>query len=203
MITVCARANLRRGQPKLVRPIPMKPHNCIFDFPSHGCGRFEHPDDFNFGNARLVAYEGGSMAEPFFDHPILNSPYEYPRRHWELDEAGQPTQRVIEQRRSAKFITPIPKPKKRKATAQTGFVFDEGKSLRRNTDKALPASHTIEIMFNLSGGFSRRRHRQRTRYSDEGGRAGARHPACGTRRQGDQWLFPRRAVRGRHGRSAQ
>jgi hypothetical protein len=21
----------------------MKPHNCIFDFPSHGCGRFEHP----------------------------------------------------------------------------------------------------------------------------------------------------------------
>jgi hypothetical protein len=29
------------------------------------------------------------MSNPFFDHPILNSPYECPRRHWELDEAGQ------------------------------------------------------------------------------------------------------------------
>jgi len=39
------------------------------------------------------------MSNPFFDHPILNSPYVCPRRHWELDEAGQPTQRIIEQRR--------------------------------------------------------------------------------------------------------
>jgi type III restriction enzyme len=45
------------------------------------------------------------MSKPFFDRPILNSPYEYPRRHWELDEAGQPTQKIIENRRSAKFIT--------------------------------------------------------------------------------------------------
>ena len=36
------------------------------------------------------------MSNPFFDHPILNSPYEYPVRHWELDEAGQPTQKIIE-----------------------------------------------------------------------------------------------------------
>lgn len=70
------------------------------------------------------------MSNPFFDHPILNSPYEHPLRHWELDEAGQPTQRVIETRRSAKFVTPIPKPKKRKpAASQKGFVFDEGKGL--------------------------------------------------------------------------
>ena len=70
------------------------------------------------------------MSNPFFDHPILNSPYEYPHRHWELDEAGQPTQKVIEQRRGAKFVTPIPKPKKKKApSTQKGFVFDEGKGL--------------------------------------------------------------------------
>jgi type III restriction enzyme len=25
------------------------------------------------------------MSNPFFDHPILNSPYKYPQRHWELD----------------------------------------------------------------------------------------------------------------------
>jgi type III restriction enzyme len=36
------------------------------------------------------------MSDPFFDHPILNSPYEYPSRHWELDEGGQPTQKIIE-----------------------------------------------------------------------------------------------------------
>src|SRR5580704_19472602 len=72
------------------------------------------------------------MLNPFFDHPILNSPYEHPLRHWELDEAGQPTQKIIEPRRSAKFITPIPKPKKRKAAAQSGFVFDEGKGLSTN-----------------------------------------------------------------------
>ena len=71
------------------------------------------------------------MSNPFFDHPILNSPYECPRRHWELDNDGQPTQRIIPERRKAKFITPVPKPKKRKgsAAAQADLVFDEGKGL--------------------------------------------------------------------------
>ncbi|UQR64286.1 DEAD/DEAH box helicase family protein [Bradyrhizobium sp. C-145] len=69
------------------------------------------------------------MDNPFFDHPILNSPYAYPTRHWELDETGQPTQRIVESRRSAKFVTPIPKPKKRKPASQNGFVFDEGQGL--------------------------------------------------------------------------
>ncbi len=63
----------------------------------------------------------------FFDRPILNSPYAYPRRHWELDADGQPTGRVIEARREARFVTPIPRPKKHKrAKAQSDFVFDEG-----------------------------------------------------------------------------
>ena len=39
------------------------------------------------------------MSNPFFDHPILNSPYECPRRHWELDSQGQPTQRILENRK--------------------------------------------------------------------------------------------------------
>jgi hypothetical protein len=30
------------------------------------------------------------MSNPFFERPIVNSPYEYPRQHWELDETGQP-----------------------------------------------------------------------------------------------------------------
>jgi type III restriction enzyme len=53
------------------------------------------------------------MHHLFFEKPILNSPYRYPSQHWELDETGQPTQKIIAARRQAKFVTPIPKPKKR------------------------------------------------------------------------------------------
>lgn len=70
------------------------------------------------------------MSADFFSKPILNSPYAYPSRHWELDEQGQPTQKIIEIRRPAEFITPIPKPKKRKSSEkQSSIVFDEGKGL--------------------------------------------------------------------------
>ncbi len=70
------------------------------------------------------------MENPFFDKPIINNPYEYPNRHWELDESGQPTQKITETRRRAEFITPIPKPKKRKkSNGQKEIVFDEGKGL--------------------------------------------------------------------------
>jgi type III restriction enzyme len=71
-----------------------------------------------------------STGNPFFDRPILNSPYGYPARHWELDDQGQPTQNIVEHRRPAEFITPIPKPKKRKGSAtQTPLVFNEGLGL--------------------------------------------------------------------------
>ena len=65
------------------------------------------------------------MTELFFERPILNSPYERPSRHWELDETGQPTQKTIESRRQAEFITPIPKPRKRQGAGQQALVFDE------------------------------------------------------------------------------
>jgi len=81
------------------------------------------------------------MANPFFEHPILNSPYESPLRHWELDPDGQPTQKIIENRRRAEFITPIPKPKKRKGTQNLpGFVFDEGKGLSTREQQYDPTS---------------------------------------------------------------
>jgi len=88
------------------------------------------------------------MSNPFFDQPILNSPYEGPRRHWELDQSGQPTQRVIETRRRAEFITPIPKPKKRKgaaAQAQEEMLFDEGKGLSTKTQRYDPNPIINEI----------------------------------------------------------
>ena len=52
------------------------------------------------------------MPNPFFDHPVVNSPYLRPESHWELDPQGQPTQKTLEYRRSAEFVTPIPKPRK-------------------------------------------------------------------------------------------
>src|SRR5690348_13414929 len=83
-----------------------------------------------FGHCQRDLRSGGRVSNPFFDRPILNSPYGYPRRHWELDDAGQPTQKIIDARRAAKFITPIPRPKKHKKGGKKGvqkeLVFDEG-----------------------------------------------------------------------------
>jgi type III restriction enzyme len=84
------------------------------------------------------------MDNPFFTEPIRNSPYEYPREHWELDSLGQPTQRIIQGRRRAEFITPIPKPRKRKASAgQLGIVFDEGKGLSTEKQQYDPTTPVI------------------------------------------------------------
>ena len=86
------------------------------------------------------------MANPFFEHPILNSPYACPERHWELDKHGQPTQKIIENRRRAEFITPIPKPKKRKKSkSQETFVFDEGKGLSTKKQQYDPTSMINEV----------------------------------------------------------
>jgi len=43
------------------------------------------------------------MDNRFFERPILNSPYSYPLRYWELDDQGQPTQQIIENRRRTEF----------------------------------------------------------------------------------------------------
>ncbi len=83
----------------------------------------------------------------FFERPILNSPYEYPVRHWELDAEGQPTQQIIEKRRRAEFITPIPRPRKRKGQAeqQEQLIFDEGKGLSTQEQQYDPTSIINEL----------------------------------------------------------
>ncbi len=82
------------------------------------------------------------MSAAFFERPILNSPYGYPSRHWELDGQGQPTQKIAETRRRAEFITPIPKPRKRGASDQASLVFDEDKGL---STSAQQYAHTAII----------------------------------------------------------
>ncbi len=87
-----------------------------------------------------------AMSNPFFDHPILNSPYERPSQHWELDKSGQPTQKILATRRRAEFITPIPKPKKQKMTPrQEGFIFDEGEGLSNKAQQYDPTSIINEV----------------------------------------------------------
>jgi len=86
------------------------------------------------------------MNNRFFEQPVLNSPYEYPARHWELDDEGQPTQQIIESRRRAEFITPIPKPRKRKGSAkQLKLVFDEGKGLSSQEQQYDPTPMINEL----------------------------------------------------------
>ncbi len=88
------------------------------------------------------------MDNHFFERPVLNSPYAYPGRHWELDDKGQPTQRVLETRRESRHITPIPKPKKQKtAASQQEMVFDEGKGLSTEEQQYDPTPIINELRY--------------------------------------------------------
>lgn len=69
-----------------------------------------------------------ASSNPFFDQPILNSPYLYPSRHWELAPDGTPTQQVVEKRRDSSLLTPIPQSKRQKS-GQESLVFEEGLGL--------------------------------------------------------------------------
>lgn len=74
------------------------------------------------------------MSDQFFTQPILNSPYGYPARHWELDESGQPTQQIAEARRASSFITPIPKPR-RQAGQQATLALEEVDNLADDSQR--------------------------------------------------------------------
>ena len=86
------------------------------------------------------------MTDRFFESPVLNSPYEYPARHWELDDERQPTDRLLEQRRPASYITPVPRPRKQRGRAQQAtMVIDEGKGLSTEEQQYDPTS-TINVL---------------------------------------------------------
>ncbi len=100
------------------------------------------------GNRRRNDDDGAddaSSVDRFFERPILNSPYEYPSRHWELDEDGQPTHKILGYRRPTSFfVSPIPaskQPKARKGpkVEQVGMVLDEGKGLSTEKQEYLAA----------------------------------------------------------------
>jgi type III restriction enzyme len=84
--------------------------------------------------------------ESFFERPILNSPYLYPGRHWELDEEGQPTNRIVDNRRRCELITPVPKPqKRRRAPGQGELGLRDGDGLSTPDQEYEPTSNINEI----------------------------------------------------------
>ena len=84
--------------------------------------------------------------DSFFERPILNSPYGHPGRHWELDDDGQPTNRIVDSRRRSELITPVPKPQKRRRTPnQAGFVFDSGEGLSTEEQEYNPTPIINEV----------------------------------------------------------
>ncbi|MBF0391490.1 MAG: DEAD/DEAH box helicase family protein [Alphaproteobacteria bacterium] len=86
------------------------------------------------------------MASDFFERPILNSPYAYPDRHWELDADGQPTNQIASSRRRSALVTPVPKPKTRKQLKnQTEMVLDSGDGLSTSQQEYNPTPIINEI----------------------------------------------------------
>ena len=86
------------------------------------------------------------MVDQFFERPILNSPYAYPGRHWELDGDGQPTNKIIEARRRSDLITPVPKPRKRRRSRdQAQMVFEDDSGLTSDEQEYNPTPIINEI----------------------------------------------------------
>lgn len=89
------------------------------------------------------------MAATFYEQPILNSPYEEPKRHHALDGEGQPLDEPPrEGRRRSEFITPVPKPRKRKQKADArqgslGLQKDDGVSSEEQEYNPTPIINEI------------------------------------------------------------
>ena len=64
------------------------------------------------------------MVTPFYEQPILNSPYAAPTRHHALDAEGQPLDEPpLPRRRESKLLTPVPKAKKRGGGKQASLAL--------------------------------------------------------------------------------
>ncbi|TVS20980.1 MAG: restriction endonuclease, partial [Planctomycetaceae bacterium] len=87
------------------------------------------------------------MPDQFYEQPILNSPYGYPGRHWRL-EGGMPTDDIIERRRLAEYLTPIPKPKRQKA--QSELDFSDRKAVADDQERydPIPVINRVRLLVN-------------------------------------------------------
>ena len=79
------------------------------------------------------------MSDDFFRDPVLNSPYEPPTHHRELDEDRQPTTGRRAGRGPVSFVTPIPKPRKRGAGQGRLELAETTTAVREDDQKYEPA----------------------------------------------------------------
>lgn len=74
------------------------------------------------------------MSNRVIPNPIINSPFEEPRRHFQFDEEGI-TDQIVEQRRKSSYFVPIAQPKKQAKDKQltlsdwTADRIEENKSV--------------------------------------------------------------------------
>ena len=61
--------------------------------------------------------------QSFARDPILNSPYEYPGRHWDMDENNLPTQKINEFRRPSSLKSPIVANRRGSGNLNQGELF--------------------------------------------------------------------------------
>ena len=86
----------------------------------------------------------------FFEQPILNSPYNYPKKHWELDESGQPTQSIHDKRRPSSLVTPVPRARNRQRKSasdqgQLDMIMDTGDGLSSSAQEYNISGYINEI----------------------------------------------------------
>ena len=86
--------------------------------------------------------------------PILNSPYEYPARHWELDEHGQPTQQIIETPPPRRVHHADPEAEEAQGVGRAGAIGlrrGQGALDRRSSSTTPPRSSTRSAATSSSG----------------------------------------------------
>ena len=94
--------------------------------------------------------ETGEAGDAFFESPILNSPYEEPRRYWELDEGGRPTGNIIDGRRQAAYITPIARAKRDAGMAAVQGELDIGIKARNDDQRYDQYALINEVRYEVS-----------------------------------------------------
>ena len=92
------------------------------------------------------------MANAFFEHPILNSPYEEPTRHHPLDPKGQPLNYPpLDGRRKSELISPVPKAKKQSKKAKQAELSAE---LFEADEEDEGQAYTLSIINEIRGHVS-------------------------------------------------
>jgi type III restriction enzyme len=87
------------------------------------------------------------VTKPFFEQPILNSPYAVPTRHHALDADGQPLDLPpIEGRRGPRYVAPVPPPRKQKGKGkQASLALGDPANLSTDAQAYNPSPIINEI----------------------------------------------------------